>query len=145
MNSPYGQTIILAEPLPGVECWNFTDRSKHTLPTGTRLLIEHVHDTTSTTCMLVDENGKHPGIDLTAPDGSVRRGYRFIISNTDLRKLGVKVARKTRDIIAEMIAHEQGDLDDHQTRRMLKRLKRDRLLDNLQGHYGREARRLNVA
>jgi hypothetical protein len=85
-NSPYGKVVTLSDQATA-ECWNFTDRSTHVLPAGTRLLLEHVHESDSTTCMLVDEIGNHPGIMLRLSDGKEQRGYRFILKNAELNRL----------------------------------------------------------
>jgi hypothetical protein len=96
--------------------------------------------------MMTDECGKHPGLNLTLSNGSIQRGYRFIIDNAQLAKLsGMYIPQKTRDIVGEIMAYEQGELDEEQTLKLFQYLKQENMLSSLQGHYGREAKRLNIA
>lgn len=144
--SPYGKTVTLKDSATGVECWNFIDRSEHTLPAGTMLKLEHVHEKDSTVCMLVDEAGTHPGIMLTRNDGVEQRGYRFILKNEQLNSLAdAGLPKKTYDIVGSMMAYEDGKLNKRETIRLFKHLKKGNLIDSLQGSYGRAARRLEVA
>ena len=139
------KTVILKEDANNVECWNFADSSTHTLPKGTRLLVEHVSETDSTVCMLVDETGNHPGIMLRRGDGGEQRGYRFVLKNVELNRLADAGLPPTAfDVVGAIMAYEQGDLDDKATLALFRHLKADGLIDKLQGHYGREARRLGV-
>ena len=145
-NSPYGKVVILTGPATNVECWNFTAAgSTHTLPTGTRLVLEHVYDSDSTTCMLVDEAGHRPGILLKREDGTKQVGYRFIINNADLNRLSdAKLPKKAYDVVGAMMAYESGDLNKKETLRLFKHLKSEGLLSKLQGHYGRASRELGI-
>jgi len=105
-----------------------------------------VSDPTSTVVMLVDEAGNAPGVELVRKDGVTQTGYRFIVDNVKLAKAtGLDVPRKTRDVVAEMMAWEQGELDDEKVLSLFRRLKKDGILGGLQGCYGREARRLGIA
>jgi len=143
-NSPYGKVVTLSDQATA-ECWNFTDRSIHTLPAGTKLLLEHVSETDSTVCMLVDEAGNHPGIMLRLSDGKEQRGYRFILKNAELNRLSdAKLPKKVFDLVGAMMSYEAGDLNKKETLHLFKRLKRDGLLSKLQGHYGRTAARLGI-
>lgn len=145
-DTPYGKTVVLKDDAAGVECWNFTDNSRHRLPKGTRLLLEHVHDETHTTCMLVDEEGNHPGILLFKENGmDMQRGYRFILPNEQLNRLAdAGLPAKAFDVVGAIMAYEQGGLDEAATLDLFRRLKEDGTLFSLQGHYQREARRLGV-
>jgi hypothetical protein len=143
-NSPYGKVVTLTDQATA-ECWNFTGGSTHVLPAGTRLLLEHVHESDRTTCMLVDEIGNHPGIMLRLSDGTERRGYRFILKNTDLNRLSdAKLPKKVFDLVGAMMSYEAGEMTKEETISFFKRLKRDGLLSKLQGHYGRTAARLGI-
>jgi hypothetical protein len=143
-NSPYGKVVTLSDQATA-ECWNFTDRSTHVLPAGTRLLLEHVHESDSTTCMLVDEIGNHPGIMLRLSDGKEQRGYRFILKNAELNRLSdAKLPKKVFDLVGAMMSYEAGEMTKEETISFFKRLKRDGLLSKLQGHYGRTAARLGI-
>ena len=142
----YGKTVVLNRQLDGVECWNFTDGSLHVLAAGVRVRTEHVNDETSTVVMVVDEKGDAPGVELVMKDGTPRTGYRFIVNNAKLAEAtGLKVPRRTRDVVGEMMAWEQGELDERKTASLFRHLKKAGLLPGLQGCYGREARRLEVA
>ena len=144
--SPYGQTVAINQPAVDVECWNFTDNSVHTLPTGSLLTIEHVHNQTSTTCMLSNGHGEAVGIELTREDGTKQTGYRFIIENKQLARItGLHIQCKAFDLVGAIMTYEQGDMDQKSTLDLFRRLKKDGLLGKLQGHYGREAQRLGVA
>lgn len=144
--SPYGKVVILTAPAAQVECWNFTDGSTHPLPAGTMLQLEHVHESGSTVCMLVDQDGNHPGIMLRLANGAEQRGYRFILKNTDLNRLAnAKLPRKAFDLVGAIMAYESGQLPPSQTLSFFRRLKKDGMLSKLQGHYGRTAARLGVA
>ena len=143
--APYGKTVILKEDAHGVECWNFIGDKTYTLPAGTRLLLEHVNDEDSTTCMFVNEHNEHTGILLRRPDGGEQRGYRFILKNTELNRLAdAGLPAKTFDIVGAIMSYEQGDMNQADTLDLFRRLKKDGLLSQLQGHYGREARRLGI-
>jgi hypothetical protein len=143
-NSPYGKVVTLSDQATA-ECWNFTGGSTHVLPAGTRLLLEHVHESDSTVCMLVDEIGNHPGIMLRLSDGREQRGYRFILKNTDLNRLSdASLPKKAYDPVGAIMIYESGEMSKSETLRLFKRLKRDGLLSQLQGHYGRTAARLGI-
>ncbi len=143
--SPYGKVVILTGPATNVECWNFTDRSIHTLPAGTKLLLEHVSETDSTVCMLVDDAGNHPGIMLRLSDGTEQRGYRFILKNAELNRLSdAKLPKKVFDLVGAMMSYEAGEMTKKETLSLFKRLKKDGMLSQLQGHYGRTARALGI-
>lgn len=144
-NGIYGKTVVLKEPVFEVECWNFTDGSLHVLTSGSRLRVEHVHDETSTVVTLVDEKGGAPGVELVQKDGSKSTGYRFIVENVKLANAtGLDMPAKTRNVVAEMMAWEQGELDEEGTLSLFQHLKDEGTLYELQGCYGREARRLGV-
>jgi hypothetical protein len=144
--SPYGKVVTLTVPVNKVECWNFVDGSTHTLPAGTMLKLENVHESGSTTCMLVDKDGNHPGIMLQLANGTKQRGYRFILKNATLNRLAnAKLPRKAFDIVGAIMAYESGQMPPRQTLSLFRRLKKDGLLSQLQGHYKREAARLGVA
>ena len=144
-DSIYGKTVVLNEPVFDVECWNFTDKSLHMLTAGSRVRIEHVHDQTSTVVMLVDEIGNAPGVELVRKDGVKQMGYRFIVDNVKLAKVtGLNVPVKTRDVVAEMMAWESGELDEEATVSLFEKLNEDGLLGKLQGCYGRQAHALGI-
>lgn len=67
------------------ECWNFTTGELFTLHPGQRVKVLHVYDAHGFTCEAVNEAGECAGIDLNN-GGIPQRGYRFIISNSDLRR-----------------------------------------------------------
>ena len=145
-SSPYGKVVILTGPATNVECWNFVRAgSTHTLPAGTRLLLEHVYDSDSTTCMLVDEAGNRPGILLKLEDGTEQVGYRFIVKNAELNRLSdAKLPKKAYDLVGAMMSYEAGEMTKKETLSLFKRLKKEGLLSQLQGHYGRAAARMGI-
>jgi hypothetical protein len=141
----YGKTVVLKEPVFEVECWNFADEARHVLAAGSRLRVEHVNDETSTVVTLVDEKGEAPGVELVLKDGCRRTGYRFVVDNVKLAgATGLAVPARTRDVVAEMMAWENGELDEKKTLGLFRHLKKDGILPGLQGCYGREARRLGL-
>jgi hypothetical protein len=143
--SPYGKTVVLTEALTGVECWNFIDGSEHTLPKGSLLQLEYATESDSTVCMLVDETGESPGISLVVNDGGKQLGYRFIVKNKDLNRLAnAGLPAKTYDIVGNIMAYETGTLDESETMTLFQRLKSGGMLSQLQGHYGRTAKRLGI-
>ena len=145
MKAPYGNIVVLKADATNVECWNFADRSVHTLPKGTRLQLEHVSESDSTVCMLVDEAGNHPGIMLHTTNGNEQRGYRFVLKNADLNRLAdAGLPATVFDCVSAMMAYEQGDLNDADTRTLFLHLKEEGLLSQLQGHYGRTARAMGI-
>ena len=145
-SSPYGKVVILTGPATNVECWNFVQAgSTHTLPAGTKLLLEHVNDSDTTTCMLVDEAGNRPGILLQREDGTKQVGYRFIIKNAELNRLSdAKLPKKAFDSVGAIMAYEAGEMNKRETISFFKRLKKEGILSQLQGHYGRTARALGI-
>jgi hypothetical protein len=144
-DSVYGKTVVLKEPVFNVECWNFTDGSLHTLTAGSLVMIESVSDETSTVVRLVDEAGNAPGVELVRKDGVKQLGYRFIVDNVKLASVtGLNVPVKTRDVVAEMMAWESGELDEDATMSLFEKLNEDGLLGKLQGCYGRQAHALGI-
>lgn len=136
--TPYGKIVTLKDQATGVECWNFTDHSTHTLPAGTLLELEHVHASDTTTCMLVDADGGHPGIMLKTSDGKDQRGYRFILKNEQLNQLAdAGLPATTYDMIGAIIAYEAGELTKEATVELFNCL--GKTVNSLQGHYGRAA------
>lgn len=143
--SPYGKTITLPVDCVDVECWNFTDHSKHTLPAGTMLTICHVYDATHSTCQVVNAAGEAMGLPLVREDGKAQTGYRFVIENTKLNRIAkAGLPRKTFDMVGAMMEYEAGTASEAQVRQLMKRLQREGMLGKLQGHYGRTANRLGV-
>jgi hypothetical protein len=143
-DSIYGKTVVLLKAVEA-ECWNFADGSLHELPEGARIRTEHVSDETHTVVMLVDEKGEAPGVELVRKDGTRQTGYRFVVDNAKLAEATcLDVPRRTRDIVAEMMAWEAGELGEDQTARLFRTLRKDGTLRNLQGCYGREAARLGI-
>ena len=64
-----------------MECWNFTDDSKHTIPAGTEITLEYSQDADNT---IVSTEG------IETADG--RTAYRFIVPNEKLTKVtGAKI------------------------------------------------------
>ena len=144
-DSVYGKTVVLKEPVFNVECWNFTDGSLPTLTAGSLVMIESVSDETSTVVRLVDEAGNAPGVELVRKDGVKQLGYRFIVDNVKLASVtGLNVPVKTRDVVAEMMAWESGELDEDATMSLFEKLNEDGLLGKLQGCYGRQAHALGI-
>ena len=143
----YGVTVPLLEDVKGVECWNFTDRSKHDLPAGTLVTLDNENDATHTTvCLGVkDEYGRTSGMPLIRADGQTQLGYRFIIPNKVLRKAtGLKVPLRTGDLVGNIIAFESGELTVDQAEKLLRKLKKSGMLGGLQGSYSAAAERLGV-
>jgi hypothetical protein len=107
--------------------------------------IEHVSEETSTVVTLVDEKGEAPGVELVRKDGVKQLGYRFIVDNVKLAQAtGLEVPRKTRDVVAEMMAWEAGELNEESTQSLFEKLNEDGLLSQLQGCYGRQAHQLGI-
>ena len=146
---PCHKTFKLLNGVTGVECWNFVTDDTFALPAGTLVRLEHVNDTESTVVLVVDAEGNSLGIELTAtpryfahihgketPKPFTQLGYRFCINNVVLGDaIGVKLPKKTRDVVAEIIAYEQGDLDDKGTTKLFNHLRKSGLGKQLQGHY----------
>jgi len=138
--SPYGKVVVLTADATQVECWNFADHSVHTLPKGTRLQLEHVSESDSTVCMLLDHEGKHSGVMLRNAKGDEQRGYRFVLKNADLNRLAnAGLPKKAFDVVGAIMAYEQDGLNDAETLALFRHLKADGMLNKLQGHYGRTA------
>jgi len=141
----YGVIVPLLEDVRGVECWNFTDRSKHDLAAGTLVTADNVNDATHTTVCVRDKDGNAPGILLTWDNGQKQMGYRFIIPNKVLRKAtGLRVPFRTDDLVGDIIAYESGELTEAESKGLLQRLKKKGMLSGLQGHYSRAAKMLGV-
>jgi len=106
-SNPIGKTAVLLSPVTA-ECWNLTTGEKFTLHAGQRLKVCNVNDTEHFTCLAVNEAEEVAGIDLQTKRG-IQTGYRFIISNSDLRKAapGLRpIPRKNYDVIGAIIAAE---------------------------------------
>jgi hypothetical protein len=141
----YKKPATIMSDLVGVECWNFTTRETFTIPTGTSLEAEHAYDATHTTCMVLGPNGSHPGIPLPTSELPERIGYRFIVRNADLSKAtGLRLPKRTRDIIGEIIAFESMELAPTKAKRLIRGLRRNGTLPGLQGSYGRAAAAMGV-
>ena len=123
-----GKKYTLKEPLTAVECWNFTDDSKHTIPAGTEITLEYSQDADNT---IVSTEG------IETADG--RTAYRFIVPNEKLTKVtGAKIVGGYDDV-GNMMAWEAGELDDDQTVELFQHLIDSGLVWQLQGAYGRSA------
>jgi hypothetical protein len=94
---PYGNKFVLNESIANVECWNRSGGERFILPKGTEIELCNVYDSFNTTVL------------VHTPDGEPLYPYcyRFIIPNVLLGKLiGVKMPKKTRDIVGEIMAAE---------------------------------------
>ena len=141
----YGKTVVLRKAVKA-ECWNFVDGSMHELPKGARIRVEHVSDAEKTVVMAVDEKGEAVGMELVRKDGKKQLGYRFVVANVDLAgATGLDVPARTRDVVGEMMAWEQGDLDEKGTVSLFKTLKDEGMLGKLQGCYGRAAAAMGIS
>lgn len=125
-------TVVLSEDLTGVGCWNFTGQgSRFTLPAGLRLQLDSSHDLGRSTWLNIDEHGQAKALPLIKANGSEQDGYRFIISNDTMTKeYGVEFPPYD-DFLDLIIAYEEGNLDEDDTRRMFA----DPRCRHLQGHY----------
>jgi hypothetical protein len=130
---PYGQIFNLQSPLEQVESWNHTDGSLTTIPAGEAVRVLHVYDSSSTTI----QSCREEGLEVRCPaDGKSSIGYRFIVNNVALSKaIGVQLPVRTRDLVGEIIAYENGQAAAPQTRRLFRTLRRTGLGKGLQGHY----------
>ena len=130
IKAPYGQTFALKAALVNVECWNKTGKERFTLPAGTLLKLEHVNDSTSTTCMAQDP--EEPGKALELYPGA----YRWIVENQALgAAIGVPMPKRTADLVGDIIAYESGQAGARQAKRLFRTLKETGIGAKLQGHY----------
>lgn len=136
--APYGQTFPLLSDLTNVECWNFTDNSRYTLPKGTMLKVEHVNDATHTTCMVIvpkpplREDGCQPA-DVSP---IAHNAWRFIVENQALAAaIGVPMPKKTADLVGDIIAYESGTASPKRTKKLFSTLRKTGIGRKLQGHY----------
>lgn len=134
---PYKQTFILQQDLENVECWNFTGESRHTIPEGTEVTLEHASSKTET---LV----KTAGLPLIN-DGVEKTGYRFIVPNTQLGEaIDVYLPAETEDLVGDIMRFEEGEMDEDEIHAFLTRLRDTGTLFHLQGSYQRAAARLGI-
>ena len=121
----YVVTYDLPIEIAGVECWNFTDNSKWTLPAGCSIKLDHEHDARRTTCS-VRTNGE-PGMVC-----GWRRGYRFIVPNTVLNAaLNIDLPEETLDMVGLIMKYEAGEATEEETAALFA----DPVCRSLQGHY----------
>lgn len=126
MKIPYGQTFKLLLDIHDVECWNKTGKERFTLPAGLLLKLEHGYNETSTTCMAQDPGRAGEAFEVYPG------AYRWIIENQKLgAAIGVKMPKKTADLVGDIIAYENGQA----TKAQVKRLFKSPVCRHLQGHY----------
>lgn len=125
-------TVVLSAELTGVECWNFTGQgARFTLPAGTRLRLDDSHDLNRSTWTSVNEEGKAYPVSLFMGADTWRDGYRFIIRNDLMAAQHELEFPPYDDFLDLIIAYEEGNLDEENTRRMFA----DPRCRHLQGHY----------
>jgi hypothetical protein len=157
----YGKKFVLLAPMNKVECWNQSDGCWANFAAGETIQAVHAYDPFNTVILwsgamddkqegrpLTRKNGT-PALHVprTFDDGSGKPyfpgaeptpllGYRFIVNNDVLGKaIGVKLPRKTRDLVGEIMAYEDGTASPGQVKRLFGALKRTGLGSRLQGHY----------
>ena len=134
MKNVYDHEFVLLKDLENVECWNAVDGSTATIKTGETIKVIRVYDATHTTIRCSQEDGRP----LTHPDGtpSPQMGYRFIVENSVLGPaIGVKMPKKTADLVGDLMAYENGTATPKQTAKLFKTLKKSGIGKQLQGHY----------
>lgn len=107
-----GRKVWLKTPIEGLECWNLTDGSTHTLPAGRWLEVQG-QSTGGTTCQLLDPADRADRCRLVVGEhaGAPTYGYRFIIPLSKLAAAtGHRIpAVKAFDTVGFIMALESGE------------------------------------